>query len=304
MLTFEDSQDIVIEETGLSASDSTSLAKVKRDINRGATRFMAALGREYNRRSRVTNLVAGTQYYQYPEEALRVSLVKAQQGGYFPPLDQVPDEEAWAYLNMTSMSGQPTHFFVRGFDEIGLYPIPSANVTTGLEIVFEPKHGYMRADDVTNVTSSTTVTVTNGSQTVTNSGTAFTQSMVGQRFEITDGTDSRDYRISAFVSTSQITLENYYQGTSGSGKTFRIGEVVDIPEEYEEAPAYFAIYRHHKRRGNDKKAAEALAEFTFMRDEAKDVYGQQTSSQVVSTVPMMRPYNVFRGDAPPSVSAD
>ncbi len=302
MYTFEDQLNLVKDETGLS--DAPSVVKFTRDINRGGTKFMASLGREYNRKSRVTNLRATIQYYQYPEDALRIGLVIATNGGFRIPLTQVPDEEAWRLMTMTSYSGQPTHYFVRGFDEIGLYPTPSATVTDGLEIVFEPRHPYFRAMDVTNLTSGATVTVTNGEETVTSVGTPFTSAMVGRGFEVTDETDTRWYRIAAFVDTATITLENYYQGASGTLKTFRIGQVMDIPEEFAEGPAHWAINRHYKRRGNSDKAAEALAEYVSMRDEAKEEYSQQTSSQVInaSDMTLNRAYSSFRGDAPASIT--
>lgn len=302
MFTRTDQLDIVKEETGLSTA--AAIVKFDRDLNRGAARFIAALGREYNRKSRVTNLVAGTQYYQCPEDTQRVSVVVATSGGVRPPLTQVPDEESWRWLNMTETTGPPSHFFIRGFDEIGVWPIPGANVTAGLEIIFGPRSGRLRADDIDEDSTATTVTVTNGSQTVTSSGTPFTPAMVGRGFEVTDGTDSRWYRISEVTSTSILKLENYYQGSSGAGKSFRIGDVMDIPDEYLEVPAYWAIYRHWKRRGDTKKADMALAEFKDGLESCQQEYSQQTTSQVInaSSEVLNRAYNSFRGDAPSSIT--
>jgi hypothetical protein len=301
MFTRTDQLAIIKEETGLS--DAASVIKFDRDLNRGGARFTAALGREYNRKSRVTNLVADQQYYQCPEDSQRISLVVAAHGSNHIPLTQVADEESWRLLNMTSRTG-PTHFFVRGFDEIGVYPIPSNNVTAGLEIVFGPRSAYLRADDITDTSTTTTITVANGSQTITSSGTPFTAAMVGRGFEVTDGTDSRWYRIAAFTSTSIMTLENYYQGASGSGKTFRIGDVMDLPDEYLECPAYWAIYRFWKRRGDTKKADMALAEFKDGLGSCQEDYGQQTNSQVInaSEDTLNHAFNSFRGDAPSSIT--
>lgn len=296
-ITWSDQQNLIQEITGLT--DAASLTVFKRDINTGASLFLAVLGREYNRKSRVTDLKADQQYYQLPEDAHKLKEVIASWSStYKNPLEQVPDEHSWRRLNMVSVTGQPTHYFIRGYDEIGLYPIPSANVTNGLELVFSPRHVQLTEDDY----STGTVTVTDGSQTVTGSGTTFTAKMVGQWFQVTDGTDENWYRVSAYTSATVLTIENYYQGTSGSGKTYRIGQVMDLPEEYLEGPVDYAAYRFYLKRGSkEKNDFKALFEESLQR--AKQEYGQMTDNQVINAEPEYRIYNPFRGDPPASISA-
>lgn len=297
-ITYQDQYTQAQEITGLN--DATSLVKFKRDINRGGTMFLAALGREYNRKSRFTNLVASQQYYQFPEDGHKLKeVVITWATNYNIPLEQVPDEHAWRMLNMYSQTGQPTHYFIRGYDEIGLYPKPSASVTDGLELVFSPRHITMTEADYT----TGSVTVTDGSQTVTGSGTTFTAGMVGRWLEVNDGTDGNFYRISAYTGATSITLENYYQGGSGSGKTYRIGQVMDLPEEFLEGPVDYAMFRHYLRRGNKDLASDFKSLFEASLNLAKNDYSQTTDSQVVNAETQMRTYNPFRGDPPASISA-
>ena len=287
-LTYSDQQQIVQQTTGLH--DSTSLVLFKRDINTGGARLQNAMDRSYNRKSRTTSLVSGTQYYQLPEDVIRVIEVVATSSStstWRPPLIQVPDEYTWRRMNMVNISGIPTHYFVRGFDEIGLYPNPAYSITDGLEISFEPKFNSLTEDDYT----TGTVTVTQGSQTITHSATGFTQNMVGRLFSATDGSDTNWYKISAYVDSSNLTLENYYQGLSGSGKTFRIGQVMDIPEEFLEAPADYAIYRHYLRRGDTNTAGDFKAVFENALEMVKNQYGQVTSNQVITANRRLRSYN-------------
>ncbi len=68
--------------------------------------------------------------------------------------------------------------------------------------------------------STGTVTVTNGSKTVTGDGTTFTTAMVGRKFRSND--KNPFYRIGAFVSTTEITLEENYQGDDASDVGFNI----------------------------------------------------------------------------------
>lgn len=293
-ITFTDMQNIAKEIVGLT--DAATLTKLKRDINVGSSKFLAALGREYNRKARFTDIIAGQQYYQMPEDGQKLKEAIADSGGWKVPLEQVTDEHAWRQLNMMPVTGQSTNYFIKGYDEIGLFPIPGATVTDGLELVFSPKHVELTQDDYT----TGTLTVTNGNQTVTGSGTTFTTKMVGQWLQVTDGSDGNWYRVSDFVSTTSLTLENYYQGTSGSSKSFRIGQVVDIPEEFAEGPSDYACYRHYLRRGDALKANTFKTLFDAAIESAKDEYGNTTDNQVIVVEPQYRTYNPFRGDPPPN----
>lgn len=302
-ITFTDLQTICKEISGVI--DAGSVLRFKRDINSGAALFLAGLGREYNRKSRFTDLTASQQFYQFPEDAQKLKEVIASSGGWNIPLEQIPDEHRWQQLNMTNVVGQPTHYFMKGYDEVGLYPIPSATITNGLQLVFSPRHVEMTQEDYL----TGTVQVTNGSQTVTGTGTVFTANMVGQWFQTTDGSDENWYRISAFVSATALTLENYYLGTSGSTKAFRIGQVADLPEEYLDALSDYAMFKHYSRRGSQKSrysvghAGEFKALFEEALERARQEYSQTTDNQVISIEPDYRSFNPFRGDPPNSLSA-
>lgn len=65
-----------------------------------------------------------------------------------------------------------------------------------------------------------TITVTNGSKTITGSGTTFTSAMAGRKIRVAGG--NAYYRIAAFVSTTEITLEYNYPGSTASAQTYKI----------------------------------------------------------------------------------
>lgn len=295
-ITFTDLLTMCTEISGVS--ELSYVTRFKRDINLGATLFLSGLGREYNRKSRFSDMVANQQYYQLPEDGHKLKEIIVNTGNWFIPLDQIPDEHAWRQLNNTTVTGQPTHYFIKGYDEVGIYPTPSATVTNGIELVFSPRHVEMTQDDYT----TGTVSVTNGSQTITGTGTLFTQTMVGQWFQTTDGTDENWYKVSAFVNGTSLTLENYYQGASGSTKTYRIGQVADLPEEYLDSLSDYAMYKHYARRGSSKvggQAGEFKALFFDALRRAREEYSQTTDNQVISAESEYRVYNPFRGDPPP-----
>jgi len=293
-ITFTDMQNIAKEVVGMD--DSATLTKLKRDINIGSTKLLGALEREYNRKGRFTDLVANQQYYQFAEDVHKLKEVIASSGGWDVPLEQIPNEHMWRLMNMTNVVGQPTHFFIKGYDEIGLYPIPSATITDGIELAFSPRHIQMTQDDY--ITGS--LTVVNGTQTVTGVGTTFTSKMVGQWLQVDDGTDGNWYRVQEFNSTTSLTLENYYQGTSGSTKTYRIGQTIDIPEEFAEAPADYACFRHYKRRGDKIRSDDFKALFLEALESARGQYGTTTDQSVIYAELQYRTYNPFAGDPPPN----
>lgn len=302
-LTFTDLQTICKEVSGIT--DAGSVIRFKRDINMGASLFLAKLGREYNRKSRFTDAKTNQQYYQLPEDGNRLKEIVVTNGGWQPPLEQIPDEFAWRRLNMMTVVGQPTHYFVKGNDEVGLFPIPSYTLENAIELVFSPRHVEMTQDDY--VTG--TITVTNASQTITGAGTVFSSILVGQWFQVTDGTDDNWYKISAYNSATSLTLENFYLGTSGGTKAYRIGQVADMPDEYLDSLSDYAMYKHYTRRGSQKSrysvghAGEFKALFDDALERAQEAYSTTTDSNVITADTEYRTYNPFRGDPPASISA-
>lgn len=288
-LSFQDQYTIAQEISGLS--DAASTTKFKRDINTGGAMLQNCLERPYNRTSRTSNTVAAQQYYQVPEDCLRVTevmILSSATSTWRPPLIQVSDEFQWARLNQFPVNGIPRYFFIRGFDEVGLYPIPTESITDGFQLVFEPKYNSLTQDDFTTGTA----TIANNSQTVTHSATGFSAAMIGRWFTVTDGTDQNWYRIKAFTDTSTLVLENDYQGTSGGTKSFRICEVMSyIPEEFLEAPTDYAMYRYFLRRGDLNKTNDFKSIFDGALAMARNKYGQVTSDQVIYANRNLRAYN-------------
>lgn len=91
---------------------------------------------------------------------------------------------------------------------------------------------YLQKDIIQTVATYTTGTakVTNGSYTVTGVGTTFTASMVGMKFR--HANENAFYIISAYVSATQLTLLDPYQGaTDSTGSSYTIYQ-----DEYRLAP--------------------------------------------------------------------
>lgn len=273
MLTFTDQTALAQELTG--DYDTARLVTFKRDINEGGAMFLNRLGRKFNKHYKATGLEQDRQYYQFSMDVLRISKIRVLQGTIWYTPTLITSEDEWDQKNSFVVSGNyPTHYYIRGFNEVGLWPIPSTDTDDALEISFEPQHVILSQDDYT----TGTIAVADGSVAITHSATGFTPQMVGQWLQVTDGTDGNWYRIASYTSTSQVNLENYYQGISGSGRTFRMGEVMQMPQGYHDAPVFYALELYYLGKQDKAGAADYSGRFERKVKSARSTYGRSTSN--------------------------
>ena len=278
MITYTTLWNRAADIIGVSTTtNSQEMTNLKQDVNQALRLFKNSARRYWTRKEVTANLVAGQQYYTFPEDMVRITEVKANTGGYNWPLVQVDSEALWNRFNVIPSNTVivPQFYFVRGRNEIGLYPTPSVATTAGLVVSYEPRMPDMTLDD----TTTTTVTVANGSQSVTSPSTPFNTNMVGMYFTVTDGSDGNWYPIIA-ATTSTLTLENYYQGPSNSGVACTIGLVPDIPEEYQLGLVYYAAYQFYLKRNELATATLYKGLFEDLLMQFKEVYAAKTTGIV------------------------
>jgi hypothetical protein len=268
----------------VSGDDSaTSLVLFKRWINQGVHIFQAKLGRAYTRTAQTASVVADQQYYQMPEDCIRPTGIAITIDDITYPLAEIENEMEWRQLNITIQTSTiPEFFFVRGRDEFGIWPIPADDITDGLEIWYEPREKDMSIADYT----TGTVTVTNGDATITHSASGFTALMVGRAFKVTDGTEGFWYKIASYTDADNLELENVYEGTSGAAKTFQIGEMPTIPEEFHEAPIDYAMYRYYLRKRDNNSARDFKMIWEEELKEGQKQYSSKTTSKVIHKYPI------------------
>lgn len=278
MITFTQLYTRVMDVIGVNSATSTQdLTNAKQDINHALRLFKNSSRRYWTRKEVTTNLVAGQQYYTFPEDMVRITEVKANTGGYNWPLVQVDSEALWNRFNVIPSNTVivPQFYFIRGRNEIGLYPTPSVDQTAGLIVSYEPRMVDMSLDD----TTSTTVTVANGTNTVTSPSTPFSTNMNGMYFSVTDGTDGNWYPVIGATATT-LTLENYYQGISESSAACIIGLVPDIPEEYHLGLVYYAAYQFYLKRNENANATLYKGLFEDLLAQFVKAYAAKTTGIV------------------------
>lgn len=299
MLTYTTAYKRAADIIGIStATSSQALTNIKQDINQGLRIFKNASRRYWTRKEVTTNLVANQQYYTMPEDMVRVTTARVTSGGLTLPVVMIDSEEMWNRLNLIPAMtvGIPTTGFIRGKNEIGLYPVPSLNSTNGLIVSYESRLKDMSLDDSTPI-----INVTNGSVTVAAATSVFNANMVGMSLQVTDGSDGNWYPIVGYTSPTAITLENVYQGTSGTGVASLIGSVPDIPEDYHLGLVYYAAYNYFLKRKDSNTAAGYKALYEDLLMQYKETYAAKTTGQVLQGMDDYQ-YNLF-GLPPQNLSA-
>lgn len=293
MLTFTSAYTRAANMCGVALT-STDVAFIQQDLNQGLRLFKNAARRYWTRQEKVADMVSGQQYYQMPADFVRVTEVRVNSNGLNFPVVLVNSEHLWNKLNIIPAMtiNLPTYAFVRGFNELGLWPTPSTTTTGGLIVSYEPRLIDMAIDDVTGVTSGFTTTVSNGSPTVSFSGSCVTASMVGRWFSVQDGTDGNWYQIAAYVSATSFTLANNYQGLSGSPTTWTVGLAPDLPEDYHMALPYYAAFQFYLKRKDTATAEMYKAEFYNLLDQFQKTYSAKATGVVQNAIQDYR-YSLF-----------
>lgn len=170
------------------------------------------------------------------------------------PLMEVESWEEWHVKRAMQVGdGTPSHFWVvkgttgNSQQELWVWPTPSASAKR-LRAVYTKRVPLLSVVDYTTGTA----TFTNASATVTGAGTAWTAAMVGRAIEAPDG---YWYDITAFASTTSITIATAFAGTTTAGATYTIGEIPLIEEAYQSALYYYAVghYWGKERQYEDSK---------------------------------------------------
>lgn len=291
MLTFQQLTDRAVDIVGVdSSTDNQDLVNIKQDINQGLRLFKNAVRRYWTRKEVTANLVENQQYYTFPQDMVRITEVRVNSNGLNFPVNQVDSEAMWNRINIIPAMtvNLPMYYFVRGYNEIGLWPYPSEGVDAGLVVSYEPRLRDMSLNDTVNLS----VGVTNGSTTVTSASGAFTASMVGQSFSVTDGTDGNWYPVNAFTNSGSLELENYYQGITETATSTIFGSVPDIPEDYQLGLVYYAAYNYYLKRNEQGSATTYKALFDDLLIQYKEVYAAKTTGQVQQSIEDYR-YSIF-----------
>jgi len=296
MLTFTQLVDRTADICGINPSqDTQDLDNIEADINQGLKLFKNAARRYWTRKQASAGLIMNQQYYQLPPDAVRVTQVYVNANGLNYPVKQVNSEYLWNKINIIPAItiNVPTYFFIRGRDEIGLWPIPSYTASNALNISYEPQLEIGTADVTTG-----TCTAVNGSTTVTFSQNVITADMVGRWFQIQGRYNEAWYQISIHDSTSQFELANFYAGTSSENLNFIIADVPDIPPDYHIGMVWYAAANFFLKRKDAETSELFQSKFDQLLEQYQENYASKTTGVVQNQSDRYR-YSIFLIPPPP-----
>jgi hypothetical protein len=280
------------------ARDNTAgtLGQLQQDINTGYHLFNAKMARYYTRKQQFTDIIEGESIYQTPVDCLRITGLTSLVGGttstsYSWPLKEIRSEYEWRQIrSYRTQNNWPAWYISLGDDKFEVWPIPSQDVTNGFRLYYQPQDYDLSVEDVLS-TDSTLVTVTNGSTTVTSAGTPFNPNMKGLWFQLTGVTNLTFYEIVDVPDNSTLTLKSAFTGYSGSNQSWRVGQLSIIPNEYADAPVYYALGNYFSSKGNETRSNNYLGKFEKMQQDCDAEYSSsQTGSVITDEVQYSNPF--------------
>jgi hypothetical protein len=278
-----------------STADTQDKTNAGQDLNQGLKLLKNQARRYWTRKQAAANLINNQQYYELPPDAVRVTEVYVNSNGLNYPVKQVSSEYLWNKINVIPAVtiNVPTYYFIRGRNEIGLWPIPSANATNALNVSYEPQLEISTAD-----VSTGTCTVSNNSATVTFSDSIIDPTMVGRWFQVQGRYNEAWYQIATYNSATSLELENFYGGYSSSGLSYIIGDCPDIPPDYQLGLVYYAAQQFFLKRKDKATAQLYYNQFMDYVNQYRETYSSKTTGIVQNQTDSYR-YSIFLIPPPP-----
>lgn len=200
----------------------------------------------FNDASTTIVTVASQQFYDLPFDFSKNKTDTITTGQLKWTPTEILSRQDWDRLNVFPYTADfPSNYFIWN-NQLGFYPIPS---TAGNTITYNYKR---RPTDLTIADYTTgTISVTNGSATVTGAGTGFLANYLPVAgsvlplnlwLKITPPSgDGNWYKISSITSATVLTLVNTYTGGTTSGANFTIGQMPLLLEDFHDLPVYRAL---------------------------------------------------------------
>lgn len=240
--------------------------------------------------------IGGVQFYPMPPNYSKLKDITITVGVLRWTMTEIRTREEWDNLNVFPYYASiPSKFFIYpGGDkggQIGIWPIPS---TTGNVITFNYK---FRVPDLSIADYSTgTLSVSNGSMSVTGVGTSWTPTtnpqLESRWIQIPQPAgDNLWYQVQSVNSTTSLTLYQPYQGINVSGGTYILGQMPLIAEDFQDMLIWKAlVYYFSSIVDNPKKREEHQDSY----DRKMKMLEKYSGSNTVNV--NLSPKRAFRGN--------
>lgn len=229
-------------------TDATNLTLAEQLMNDAIRRICNLRDWPFLEKTTTMTTTASTQFYNLPFDYERLINVTITIGStkYQPKL--APSRNFWDMLNQSTniTSNIPEWFYIFN-GQVGFYPTPSTTTANAITVVYKQRVIDL---SITDYSTGTVDVITNGSTTVTGSGTTWTSPMAGRWIKLTPSNvaassgDGMWYQIASITNATTLVLTRAYNGTSlttGAAAAYAIGQMSVLPEAYQDLPVYEAL---------------------------------------------------------------
>jgi hypothetical protein len=242
-------------QTGLS----DTATYVKKQINQLVRDLQARTNNFMTQNISTTSTVANQQGYYLPVDCHTIEAITVAVAGRNWPIQPV-ELDKWLELNRTVFASTqfPTYYLRREKDFL-IWPTPGSSGNT-ITLYYN-----RILKDLTNADyTDGTVSVTSGVSTITGTGTTWTAAMVGRYFQVNN--DGAWYRILSWTSTTSMTLETDYDGSTAAGVNYTIGESPEIPEQMHQFIPYGVAANYYGGVRRDQETAQTMLNYFYTGD--------------------------------------
>lgn len=224
-----------------------------------------------------TLTVASQQYIGVPAKFDKILSVKVTSGTTVFTPKEAPNREFWDRLNSsTSVTSDFPHWWYTFGGRVHFYPTPSTARTATL---FGRKR--FQGISVSEYTTGTILTATQGSTRLVASSTGWATSMNGRSIKIFESNspnkgDGEWYEIESVVDATNLTLAKPYEGLAIASGTaaYVIGQLIPLPDGYGEIPIYRAVSKFFMAASPPNRSIERSA---FFKELGDDLYANLVS---------------------------
>lgn len=277
-------------QTLTNNTDAANLSLGAELMNDSYRRVCSDRDWDFLQKSANISSVSGTQFYYLPYDysSLIDCFMTIGSTTYIPK--ECPTREMWDMLNQqtTFQSNFPEFFFIYN-GQIGFYPIPSTSTVNGITVNYRRTVTDLSIADYT----TGTIAATNGSTTITGSGTTWTSPMIGRFLRITASNTAASagdevwYEITAVASATSATIRKAYNGTTMSGGAYIIGQIPALPEPYQDMPIYDAASIFYTSINPDATRAKLFRErFDTLFTKLSQDHGTKTQDPIIHDIDM------------------
>ena len=228
-------------------TSATNLAVGKERMKHHYANILRDTNNYVAEKTKYTRTTASQRSYLLPPDVIKPKSVRIKVGSTWHPLTEVWGLDEWFMRTATAYSTTtPTHYHLfneQGNLHIELDGIPSVTIAAdedpNIELICQATQDPLYfPDDYT----TGTVTIEQGSSTVTLATGTFTEAMVGRFIQPTGG--KYWYEIRDIYSSSVAFLVNYFQEPDVTASTFTISEMQRTPEDFHMTPLWGAVHEY------------------------------------------------------------